>query len=231
MNFAIIAAGKGARLKAEGINLSKPLIRINSVPMLERLLTIINGYNPESISIIINEESKDVYDFILNHSLKKKINLVVKSTPSSLHSLFELKKIIENKSFCLFTVDTIFNEREFMKFIHFINSQRVYDVVLGITEFIDDEKPLYVKLDQNNLIAKFEDEANSNYLVTGGLYYFTPAIFNEIDSAVKNNYKHLRNFLKLLIEKKYKFHGFVFSKIIDVDHLEDIKTAEKFLTY
>ncbi len=229
MNFAIIAAGEGERLKSEGINLPKPLICINNVPMLERLLMVINKQEPDSINIIINEDAEEVNNFISNHYLRNKINLIVKSTESSLHSLYELKLFLQDKPFCLFTVDTIFSKFEFKSFINFINTMKHFDGVLGITEFIDDEKPLYVELDKNNLITKFNDKANNGSFVTGGIYYFTTSMYKEIDFAVKNNYKRLRNFLKLLIEKKYHLYGYAFSKIIDVDHADDIKTAEKFL--
>ncbi len=229
MNFAIIAAGEGQRLKSEGIDIPKPLIRINNIPMLERLLAIINRQNPDSISIIINEEAKEVYNFLSNHRLKEKINLKIKTTESSLHSLYELKPFLSGKPFCLFTTDTIFTEYEFINFIDFVNNINNYDGVLGVTEFIEDEKPLYVELDYEKSIIHFDDKKNNYSFVTGGIYYFTPSIYDEVDAAIKNNYKRLRNFLKLLTERKYKLQGFVFSKIIDVDHLDDVKTAEEFL--
>ena len=229
MNFAIIAAGEGERLKSEGITLPKPLVCINNVPMIARLFEIINSQNPESVSIIINNDAKEVNDFISNHYLRDKINLVVKSTESSLHSLYELKTFLQNKAFCLFTVDTIFTVFEFNKFINFVNTTDKYDGILGITEFIDDEKPLYVKLNSDNSIINFEDESSGSF-VTGGIYYFTPKIFKEIDFAIANNSKRLRNFLKLLTMRKYRLYGYIFSKIIDVDHINDIKTAEQFLS-
>ncbi|MEJ2613401.1 MAG: sugar phosphate nucleotidyltransferase [Ignavibacteriaceae bacterium] len=229
MNFALIAAGEGQRLLSEGIDIPKPLIKVNNIPMIERLLGIISNQNPDSISIIINEKAKEVYNYLSDHFLRDKINLKVKSTESSLHSLYELKSFLQDKPFFLFTTDTIFIEKEFNCFIDFVNKSKNFDGVLGITEFIDDEKPLYVELDKENIITRFEDKRNNNYLVTGGIYYFTPVLFSEIEEAIKNNYKRLRNFLKLLIEKNYKIKGFIFSKIIDVDHSDDIKKAEKFL--
>jgi NDP-sugar pyrophosphorylase family protein len=230
MNFAIIAAGTGERLKEEGIYLPKPLVPIKNIPLIERLLTIIDNQNPDSINIIINDEAKEVHSFIKNHRLKNKINLKVKSTQSSLHSLYELRTFLSNKPFCLFTVDTVFLESEFHKFIEFLNSaENNFDAVLGITPFIKDEKPLHVDLNKDGLITSFKDDINSSSYVTGGLYYFTDQIYKEVEFAVENNYQRLRNFLKLLIEKNYKIKGFTFSKIIDVDHIDDIRSAENFL--
>lgn len=229
MNFAIIAAGEGQRLISEGIDIPKPLVKIKNIPMIERLLGIISKQNPDSISIIINENAMEVYNFLSNHNLRDIINLKVKSTESSLHSLYELKSFLHGKPFCLFTTDTVFSEPEFNSFIDFTKNAKHYDGILGITEFIDDEKPLYVELDKDKLITRFDDKKNQSSFVTGGIYYFTPALYNEIDNSIRNHYKRLRNFLKLMVKRKYRLQGFVFSKIIDVDHLEDIKTAEKFL--
>ena len=78
MNFAIIAAGEGGRLKSEGITLPKPLVCINNVPMIARLFEIINSQNPESVSVIINNNEKEVYNFISNHYLRDKITDVEK---------------------------------------------------------------------------------------------------------------------------------------------------------
>jgi hypothetical protein len=39
----------------------------------------------------------------------------------------------------------------------------------------------------------------------------------------------MRNFQRALIEKGFKLKAFPIEKIIDVDHAEDIKTAEAFL--
>ena len=40
MKFAIIAAGEGSRLAMEGIEEPKPLIKIQGVPIIERLVKI-----------------------------------------------------------------------------------------------------------------------------------------------------------------------------------------------
>ena len=45
------------------------------------------------------------------------VDLVVKSTPSSMHSFFELAPSLEGSDFCLTTVDTIFREKEFSDYI------------------------------------------------------------------------------------------------------------------
>ncbi len=65
--------------------------------------------------------------------------------------------------------------------------------------------------------------------MTGGIYYFSPSIFREKESALRQGVSRLRNYLPLLVESGYRFNAYVFSKIVDVDHAEDIITADHLL--
>ena len=60
MNYAIIAAGEGSRLVQEGVKKPKPLVKLNGVEMVGRLIEIFLKNNAKSINIIVNEEMKDV---------------------------------------------------------------------------------------------------------------------------------------------------------------------------
>lgn len=229
MHFAVIAAGEGSRLKAESIELPKPLVEINDVPLIERLFSIAIRNGAESISCITNEEFYEVHRYIKSRKFDIPFNFVIRSTPSSLHSFYALRPFLENKSFCLTTVDSIFKEVEFSNFIAEAESHTEYDGLLAITDFIDDEKPLCVELDNKSRIINFEDTAENLKFATGGLYYFSSNILDEMDEAINSGMTRLRNFLKMLVKKKYNIYAYRFSKMIDVDHYKDIKTAENFL--
>ena len=113
MNYAIIAAGEGSRLAKEGIAKPKPLVDLNGEPMIGRLINLFLRCNAESISIIVNEEMTEVRSYLESLTLPVPFNLVVKSTPSSLHSFYELSRVMPAGKFCLTTVDTIFRENDF----------------------------------------------------------------------------------------------------------------------
>lgn len=108
MNYAIIAAGEGSRLAQEGVQKPKPLVELNGEPMVERLMRIFERCNAESISIIVNEHMTQVREFLDTLHLDVPLNIVVKTTPSSMHSFWELSKVMQPGKFCLTTVDTIF---------------------------------------------------------------------------------------------------------------------------
>lgn len=229
MELAIIAAGKGSRLKSEGINVSKPLVKINNVPLIKRLIDcgIQNGV--DRIHCIINEESEDLKKYLLTEKFPVKVNLLIKSTPSSLHSFLELAPFIKENYFCLAMPDSVFSCSEFTKFVLYAESQDDVDGILAVTGFIDDEKPLFIEYDKKMHVTRFSDFFIENCKVTGGLYYFSTSVYNEMRYALSVNMMHLRNYFRLLIEHGYNFKAFEFSKIIDVDHISDIEAAEQFI--
>ena len=72
---------------------------------------------------------------------------MVRDTPSSMHSFYELTNIMDaGLPFVVTTVDTIFKEEEFsaylVAFLHMLK-KREGDGLMGVTDYIDDEKPLY----------------------------------------------------------------------------------------
>lgn len=229
MDAAIIAAGEGLRLKEEGINVPKPLVEINGIPIIQRIIDIIRNTGNSSITCIINEKSEELESFLLKYNRSKPVNLIVKSTPSSLHSLYQLNRFL-SAPFLLTTADSVFLESEFKSFVTYGMNLKDADGLIAVTDFIDDEKPVYADIDENTRITNFKDSNNGYEFITGGLYLFKTDIQKEIDEAVNSGVVRLRNFLRFLIQKDFRLYAFPFSKIIDVDHLSDIEKAEEFLT-
>jgi NDP-sugar pyrophosphorylase family protein len=228
MHFAIIAAGEGQRLKEEGLQGPKPLVKILGVPLIRRLLDICILNGAATISCIINEESSSLYDYLINLDIPVRLNICVKSTPSSLHSLFELRKWLENIPFVLMTTDTIFKEAEFRAFLNSCRHSSA-DGVIAITDYVDDEKPLYVEFDDESIIKRYSDSPISFKYITGGIYYFRRNIFHEAEHMLNLGKERLRNLLKHLSIEGYRMKAFPFSKMIDVDHVSDIAKAESFI--
>jgi len=241
MIFAILAAGEGSRLAQEGIEVPKPLVKINGLPMIERLVEIFMKADAEKIVIInnsIHPETRKHIEFLQKNGLP--IELVVKTTPSSMHSFYELMPFIGNGKFCLTTVDTIFKEEEFLKFIDLFKSSKD-DGIMAATDFVDDEKPLYIATDENDYITGFYDslkqfELDSNkgkniicQLISGGIYCLDNKVFDILDKCVKSGMSRMRNFQRQLIYNGLKLKAYKFSKILDVDHAQDIVKAERFL--
>ena len=132
----------------EGVEQPKPLVPVCGEPMIERLLRIFVDCGATEIVVIVNEWSTAVREHIESLDLPVPLRLVVKTTPSSMHSLHALSPYLRGERFCLTTVDTIFREAEFKKYIRHFAATTDIDGCMAVTPFVDDEKPLWVGVEQ-----------------------------------------------------------------------------------
>lgn len=235
MKFAVIAAGEGARLVEEGVALPKPLVLLNGEPMLDRLLRIFFDNDAEEVAIIVNERhpqtAAHVRSLMAEHP-HRRLHLIVKNTPSSMHSFAELSPYLENAPFCLTTVDTVFREKDFRDYISAFKASLAEgcDGMMGVTDFIDDEKPLYIHTDEEMNIRGFYDRPHSCCrFISGGVYALTPRALRTLSRCMAEGQSRMRNFQRGLVADGLKLKAHLFSKILDVDHVTDIEKAEHFL--
>lgn len=230
MNYAIIAAGEGSRLAQEGVAKPKPLVNICGEPMIGRLINLFCRCNAESISIIVNEQMTEVREYIESLSLDIPLNLVVKTTPSSMHSFFELSRVIPKGRFCLTTVDTIFREQDFRPYIEAMEADERYDGMMAVTDYIDDEKPLYVQTDDDLNITAFRDERyDGAKYISGGIYALNEKAIDVLADCMERGVARMRNFQRALVDAGLRLKAYPMGKILDVDHAGDIEKAENFI--
>ncbi len=230
MNYAIIAAGEGSRLAQEGVAKPKPLVELQGEPMIGRLINIMLRCNAESISIIVNERMTEVRSYLEHLELPVPLNLVVKSTPSSMHSFWHLSRVIPKGKFCLTTVDTIFREEDFKGYIDTFEADESHDGMWAVTPFVDDEKPLWVEVDDEMNITAFSDKRQDDArYVSGGIYAMTDDAFAVLDDCIEQGVSRMRNFQRALVKAGKRLQAYSIAKIVDVDHADDIATAEAFL--
>jgi NDP-sugar pyrophosphorylase family protein len=228
MIAGIIAAGEGSRLRAGGILTPKPLVPVNGVPIIERLLRSLHRCGIASVRCIINGESLVVRDYVDGLRLPFPVEFIVKTTPSSMHSFFELAPHLGDGRFLLTTVDSVFDEADLRRLIGTAANDRTSDGILAVTDFVDDENPLYVDAGADGRIASFSKTERARW-VTGGLYALSSRVFREIEPARQLGISRLRNFLGHLVSHGYDLRIFPFSTIIDVDRADDIRAAERLL--
>jgi len=231
MNYAIIAAGEGSRLKQEGFTDLKPMVSLGGERLIERLIRIFKNNEAESITIIINEESQSLKQLLESKKQDNlPIQLIVKSTPSSLHSFYEICQRTPFSELCLTTVDTIFDDRKFSQYISDFNNQKTIDALMGVTSFVDDEKPLWIEKDSTNMITRYSSQKTQiTSVVSGGIYCFRQKAIDLVFKAVERGMSRMRNYQQLLVEQGLQVMAFDFGKIIDIDHVGDIEKAHNML--
>ncbi len=230
MNYAIIAAGEGSRLVEEGVKQPKPLVRLNGEALIDRLIRIFLKNDADSISVIVNEDMKEVRNHLNSLDTGVPLNLIVKSTPSSMHSFYEISKLLPEGKFCLTTVDTIFKDSEFSGFIRSFVDDHERDGMMAVTDYVDDEKPLYVATDTDMMITGFLDRpTGAEKYISGGIYCLNSKALPVLDRCMEDGIARMRNYQRELIRNGLKLKAYAFGKIVDVDHAGDIEKAEQFL--
>lgn len=234
MKFGIIAAGEGSRLAAEGIEAPKPMIKVGGEHLIDRLMRIFMDNGAEEIVVICN----DLTSLVSCHLAQVKENglygrqvplrFTVKSTPSSMHSFYEISEWLKDGPFVLTTVDTIFREDEFSQYVSYMKSMPA-DGVMGVTDYIDDEKPLYVETDSEMWITAFLDKSDSCKYISGGIYGLSDKAIDSLDGCMRRGESRMRNFQRSLISDGLCMKAWPFSKVLDIDHASDIVKAEAFI--
>ena len=231
MKFAIIAAGEGSRLAQEGISSPKPLVKVGGEALIERLLRIFHQNGAEETVVVVNQLHPETEIFVrqlMDKGHYGKITLVVQTTPSSMHSFHAISTYLGDAPFCLTTVDTIFREDEFAQYIRDF-AQNEADGVMAVTDYVDDEKPLYVGTDAEMNITAFNDTDQGYIYISGGIYALSPRALVTLQRCMDQGQSRMRNFQRGLIQDGLHLRAYPFSKILDIDHAEDIQKAETFL--
>ena len=228
MKAGIIAAGQGDRLIQGGIFVPKPLVTVGGEPLIARAIRAATHVGVTSIACIVNDLNPAVADYLRSTSWSVPLELIVKTTPSSMESLFSLAPLLSDEPFLLFTVDAVFEFNVLRRFLTKAR-RRSGDGALAVTRFVDDEKPLWARLDKDQKIVALGEEARPGRYVTAGFYYFKPEIFSMIDAARIKGFNALRQFLDLLLKNNYSLYGVPVSMTVDVDTPEDIEKAHKYL--
>ena len=254
MKYAIIAAGEGSRLAEEGIAVPKPLVKVAGQCLVDRLIRVFMANDAEEIVVVCNDLTPLVDEHLRMierdgfEGMMIPLRHIVRTTPSSMHSFYELSKFLKDSPFVLTTVDTIFRDDEFADYIAAFKASLAdgsADGMMGVTDYVDDEKPLYVRAtasppalsrregagERMGTITGFLDadpDGTCPY-ISGGIYGLTPKAIDTLNRCMAEGKSRMRNFQRGLIEDGLRLLAFPFSKVLDIDHAKDVEKAEEFL--
>ena len=225
---AIIAAGKGERLRSAGLDIPKPLVRIDGETLLARQARAMMRAGAREVVAIVNSETAEIVtrDRI---DLPEKLRLMVRDTPNSMESLLALHELLAPGNFLLATVDAVIADDELAKFIeqaHALSTSRevrAFDGVLGVVRWRGDKKPLFAKIAADRHIIGLGDEETP--MVTAGIYLLPTSIFAFTDSARRAQLSALRRFLSMLIDNGVRLGAVELSGVIDIDEPQDLAAA------
>jgi choline kinase len=225
---AIIAAGKGERLRKGGEDIPKPLVRIGGETLLARQARALMRVGAREVVAIVNSETAGI---IAREriELPDQLRLMMRDTANSMESLLALGEMLAPGNFLLATVDAIIADAELKKFIEHAyalitkSDVRGFDGVLGVVRWRGDKKPLFAKIAADRrIVALGSDEAPT---VTAGVYLLPTTIFAFADNARRAQLSTLRRFLGMLIDNGVSLGAVELADAIDVDEAADLAAA------
>ncbi len=224
---AIIAAGRGQRLRHHVGGIPKPLVKLGGEPMLVRQASAMLRAGATRVLAVVNSETAGL---IAGRRVKlpPELQVLVRDTANSMESLFALGERLEPARFLLATVDAVVPDAEFARFVRVglemtASGERArFDGVLGLVRWRGDGRPLFAKVSNGAITALGDSPA---LMVTAGVYLLPTKIFDFADGARRAGLGALREFLAMLLEKGIRLGALELSGVIDVDEGPDLEAA------
>lgn len=228
MKAGIIAAGHGERLRAAGITIPKPLVEIAGRPLIARAIDAARTAGATSVACIVNAETDRVRQFLEREDFGLAVEIVQRTTASSAESFLALRSHLEREPFLLLTVDAVLAPGAIPALVARAGKLPAAAGVLGVTTFVDDEKPLWAEIDAHGRIRSFGDSTRARH-VTAGVYFLKPLVYALADAVRPARWSAFRTLLAALVEHGHSLYGFDVGPSVDVDRPEDIAAAERLL--
>ena len=202
LSIAILAGGKGSRIKKYLKNVPKPMLKFNNIHFLQYLINIYSKYPIDKIYILAGYKSDIIFKKYNNKTFNftKIICLKEKKFMGTGGALFKLKSKV--KDFILVNGDTIF-DIDLINFFKSISKQKIGSLSLtSMDKNTNNYKLNNLSINSGTLIYK-----RKSMLMNGGIYFFREKIFKYLKNeplSLENDL--LRKFIqnKKLTAKKYK---------------------------
>jgi NDP-sugar pyrophosphorylase family protein len=217
---AVIAAGEGSRLKQFGV--PKPLLEIAGKPLIEHVLANFEAAGIASAAVIFNESERDCESFVRERFGRLVKTVLVKTTRSSLESFRAVLEVAPKGRLLVSTVDAFCPRKDFVRFVARAGERPSHSTVLGVTRFVDDEKPLWVNIAGHGRVSAVGGSTGD--AVTAGIYVF-PERVRQL--GIPRELGRLREFLAWLAKSGEPIEALEIGKVVDVDRAEDIAVAEE----
>lgn len=228
MKAGIFAAGMGTRFLEAGWKKPKPLISLRGKPLIGHVLESLSRAGIEEVELLLNEEPffDPVQAYVEALPEDFRVRLWRKTTKSSYESFCFLMDRIGTPPFLLTTVDTLFPADALKDFLEVRSYPSTCRLVLAVTDFVDDEKPLWVEASEEGRILNIGESVSNRASVTAGLYLVLQAL---TEAGNRKSFGALRDFLGDLVGEQGEVWAKKFPMALDIDRPRDVRVAEGLL--
>ncbi len=167
MIAGIIAAGDGSRLAQSHPGTVKPLVPVAGRPLAHWVVDGLKATGVVEITVLTNSRGTDVAPSLSASFPDMTFDFICADTASSFESfrLVALRLAKDNEAFLISTVDALIPPPDIERFLRECRATRA-DAGLALTRFVDDEKPLWVDVDEAGFATAVGADAKSRRAVT-----------------------------------------------------------------
>ena len=195
----IMAGGLGKRLRPITEILPKPLIPVNGLPIIQKIIQDFENYKINNYFISLNYKSSILKAFLNELSIKKKFTYVNENKPLGTSGAIKKVENIISENFFLINAD-IYIDTDLKKIFDFhkknINDLTVVAISKKITIPYGN-----CEYDKDNNLINIHEKPKINLSVNSGIYVCNKKIINLIP---KNSFQNMDDLIKKCIKKKYK---------------------------
>ena len=225
---AIIAAGRGERLRSAVADLPKPLVELDGETMLLRQARMLRLAGAEKVLARVNSETAEL---VREHAVRIPpwMELHCRDTASSMESLFTLGEHLRGGDhFLLATVDAVADAAEIGRFVERSNEladarRSRFDGALAVVRWRGDKRPLFVDITTDDAIAGLGERQTA--MVTAGFYWLPAAIFDLAPRARGQRLDAMRKLLAMAVADGMRLAAVELKATVDVDELADLTAA------
>ncbi len=219
----VLAAGEGSRLRRDGFDLPKPLVRVAGAPLVDHAIRNLLDAGLREIAIIFNGDEEDCADWVRRRFPDPAPQILIRTTASSLESFREVSRRLSPGRALMTTVDAFCAREDFARFTRSAEALGEDATALAVTRLVDDERPVWVRADPTGRIRSIGGTEGD--AVTAGFYVFSQRARRLADPA--RNLARLRDFLAWLVASGEPVHAIEVGDVIDIDRGSDVEAAER----
>ena len=246
MQAIILAAGMGSRLKLLTKNVPKCMVKVNDVPLIERVLFQLDKLHLSRIVLVVGYKAKVLIDFIGTLNIHTPIIYVDNDnydSTNNIYSLYLAKNYLSEESTLLLESDIIISDGVLENVIAHPN--HTVALVAKYESWMDGT---VVTLDSQNYISRFIDKSHFNpsqsseYYKTVNIYkidrdfankYYIPLLILYINMlGVNDYYEQVFRIITLLTQDKILVNSAMGVEIIndswyEIDNNNDLLLASE----
>ncbi len=218
----VLAAGEGTRLEGHG---PKPLVEVGGRTLLERALDRLHRARLDEGVVICRDAAVGRAAEAWAARRAFALRVLVEATPSSAVSFRRLVDAFGGERGLVTTVDAVLDPDAFAAFLAAANAGPSDALGLGVTSWVDDEKPLWVDWSDDGTVASLGGPSGRS--VTAGLYVVPPGMVDV--AAAHPPSEPLRRLLGTWVSSGRPTWALPLATVLDVDRPADLEAAEAFL--